>query len=268
MVQRPRPTCVRRVDGAVRVGRNSVRRGVTLLEILIVLALIIATAAVAIPAMTSRFENTRFDATTDQLIATLALARAEAQRQRRPVQMLWDAETSTVFAAWLDQPSDSSEDESGDPNITPEEPEGDGQAVPVRDRLSEAGIGASQLAIGGSRLRVVLPEGCRVEVGDAEIDGSGADPKSAGDPSTAGERQAGLAEPQLLSLIVYMPDGSTFGAASFRMVDRSGRQVRFDVNPWTGQAVASRERRASAGAMDESEDLISPDETASLNGEG
>ncbi|GEM_PF-3167127 len=220
-------------------------RGLTLLEILIVLVLILAAAAIAIPAMTQRFESTRFDATIDQVVATLALARAESQRARRPVQVMWDPTDRVVYAAWLDTSSPPAGDQQDGPTPSTEaftrsaDVSLNDDTLSGSDRLNAAaGIGAKAMATGGSRLRVVLPEGCRVKTrsaSDAEVSEEASTP--AAEP-TGQSRGPEAAEP--VSLIVYMPDGSTFGDASFTVVDRGGRQSRVEVNPWTGQASVSR----------------------------
>jgi type II secretory pathway pseudopilin PulG len=238
---------------------------VTLLEILIVLALIIATAAIAIPAMTNRFENTRFDATIDQLVATLSLSRAEAQRQRRPVQLLWDPDVRAVYAARLEnQPLPSEEDGSSFDVDAAKSADPDDESS-MSDRLNAAGAESKALATGGSRLRVVLPEGCSVEVGLPAMESDRDEP----DPRSRSEfdRVGGTLSAQPVSLIVYMPDGSTFGNASFRVVDTAGRQVRIDVNPWTGQAAARRIESASSDSMMEPDTEGDPIDRGTSNGE-
>lgn len=227
------------------------RRGLTLLEILIVLALLIATAALAIPAMTHRFESTRFEATVDQIIATLALARAESQQQRRPVQILWDAGERVVRGAWLDTELLAGDDEQSRPVDDSQAggTDADGEEADPQSRLDAAGAGARTLATGGSRLRVLLPEGCRVEPGRSESPEAGAtepSPDKRADPP-GGDSTAPI------SLVVYMPDGSTFGEASFRVVDDQGRQVRIEINPWTGQALVSQTPAAATSEPPASE---------------
>ncbi|MCL4196709.1 MAG: prepilin-type N-terminal cleavage/methylation domain-containing protein [Phycisphaerales bacterium] len=211
------------------------RRGLTLLEVLIVLALLIASAAIAIPAMSRRFESTRFDATVDQIIATLALARAQSQQQRRPVQVIWDANARTVRAAWLDAAALADEDDSDEPSREAEQPRDPADGSDERsgqDRLDNAAAAAGTMATGGSSLRVLLPEGCRVEVRPTADEEAPADAAEDRLDPIAADDSAG----RNLSLAVFMPDGSTFGQASFRVVDNRGRQVRIDINPWTGQA--------------------------------
>lgn len=238
----------------------------TLLEVLIVLTLIIATAAIAIPAMTERFENTRFDSTIDQIVATLALSRAESQQQRRPVQVMWDPAQRAVYATWLDQESLAGEDEadsaptSGDQSSADQPPstqDHSGDVLSAADQLNTAGAGTKAIWTGGSRLRVTLPEGCRVQAG-AQQEQPDAPPQDGSIlPPPRGSGSDAVASDQAISLIVYMPDGSTFGQASFVVMDNGGRQSRVDVNSWTGQVAVTR--------IEVSDDSVNADDS-SLDG--
>lgn len=237
------------------------RRALTLLEILIVLALLIAIAGVSIPAMTRRFENIRFDSTVDQIVATLALARAQAQEQRRPVQILWDEPRRALRAVLLDVGSLGFSEEGAleggssealrstrRSSASAENGQQDGT-----DRLGAAGAQAATLSTGGSRLRVVLPEGCLVRAGaaaaaEAPDGGNGGrvpDPSSVDRPD-----QPSTPENESISLVIFMPDGSTFGEASFLVLDGHRRRVRIEVNPWTGQAAVRAAEQLPAETPD------------------
>ncbi|MCC6907742.1 MAG: hypothetical protein IT430_07365 [Phycisphaerales bacterium] len=227
------------------------------------LVLLIAAAAVAIPAMTRRFESTRFDATADQVIAMLALSRAESQRQRRPVQMLWEPGERALYAAWLDtgaleeQDAGASPDDRVDSAATPDAASED---EPLSARLGAAAGGDPKaLALGGSRLRLVLPEGFRIQTRPpAEDDADGQAPLSGAWALAGDAARFSLHDAQPVSLLVYMPDGSTFGDASFTIVDAAGRQSRIEVNPWTGQATVTVMESAPADVGD----ALEPDSEA------
>lgn len=239
------------------------RRALTLLEILIVLALLIAIAGVSIPAMTRRFESIRFDSMVDQIVATLALARAQAQEQRRPVQIRWEQSRRALRAVVLDtgslEPADegSLEGESSEPRFSTRRASGSpGDREPeAQDRLSAAGAQAATLSAGGSRLRVVLPEGCRIQTGaaaDAEApddgDGGASSPRPLVRPNSPPAPSS-----ESVSLVVFMPDGSTFGEASFMVLDGRRRRVRIEVNPWTGQAAVQSAEDLAAEPSDAEE---------------
>lgn len=209
--------------------------------------------------MSDRFENTRFDSTIDQIVATLALSRARSQQQRRPVQLMWDPARRVVYAAWLDQESLSSEDESNSVQRSSDQAGADqppstkghsGDTLSAADQLNAAGQATKAIWTGGSRLRVTLPEGCCVQAGAPQEppasppqDGSILPPPRGGDAA---------ASDQAISLIVYMPDGSTFGQASFVVMDSAGRKSRIDVNSWTGQVVVSRIEASDDAPLDAS----------------
>lgn len=264
---RPRFTAAR--SGSLRRSSRAVprRTGLTLIEILIVLVLLVAAAAVAIPAMTRRFESTRFDATGDQVIATLALARAESQRQRRAVQILWNPADRALYATWLEtsalqgDDADALDEDRIESTAPPQEP-GD-KLTPARPGASESDRSRA-LGLGGSRLRLILPEGFRVQTGAAAVDESHTDELTGRASEAVGERLGSdPEEAQPVSLLVYMPDGSTFGDASFTIVDAAGRQLRISVNPWTGQATASELERAP----NEADDIVIPGEESPAEGE-
>ncbi len=232
------------------------------------LVLLVAAAAVAIPAMTRRFESTRFDATADQVIATLALARAEAQRQRRPVQLLWEPGERALYAAWLDTSVVPDDDASGlhsDSTESAASPqESTDQLTPSARLGAAAGDDPKTLALGGSRLRLVLPEGFRIQTGAAAEEEATEDALSGRPSAPAGEQDHfSLEDAQPVSLLVYMPDGSTFGDASFTIVDAGGRQSRIEINPWTGQVT----RSAVEVAPPDAGGVLEPDEQGSTESE-
>jgi len=260
-IARPRVVPLRGVCGCPGLAPEAPRRGLTLLELLIVLTLIIATAAIAIPAMSERFERTRFDSTIDQIVATLALSRAESQRQVRPVQVMWDPAQRVIRATWLDQKSLSGENDA-DSHQPSSDQSGSGrsvEALSAADRLNEVGAESHAIWTGGSRLRVVLPEGCGVHTGADESPPDAPPADGSILPPSSGEDAA--QSDQAVSLIVYMPDGSTFGEASFLVVDQGGRKSRIDVNSWTGQARVSRLEKSedAASAEGATSDALQPD---------
>ena len=65
-------------------------RGLTLLELLIALTLLLALGAIALPAMMSRLGERAFDTAADLTINHLLLARAYAQAERSPVEVIYD----------------------------------------------------------------------------------------------------------------------------------------------------------------------------------
>ena len=72
------------------------RRGVTLIELLIALALILATAAIVLPTFDRRLRDSEFTETAQQIRALLTMARAESQRIGEPLEVIYDAEETEL----------------------------------------------------------------------------------------------------------------------------------------------------------------------------
>jgi type IV fimbrial biogenesis protein FimT len=69
------------------VPRVAVLRGFTLVELMVTLAVAAVLAMVAVPGMTQLFRAARLSAQTDQLVSALNLARLEAVKRRRDIQL-------------------------------------------------------------------------------------------------------------------------------------------------------------------------------------
>jgi type IV fimbrial biogenesis protein FimT len=69
------------------VPRVAVLRGFTLVELMVTLAVAAVLAMVAVPGMTQLFRSARLSTQTDQLVSALNLARLEAVKRRRDIQV-------------------------------------------------------------------------------------------------------------------------------------------------------------------------------------
>jgi type IV fimbrial biogenesis protein FimT len=69
------------------VPRVAVLRGFTLVELMVTLAVAAVLAMVAVPGMTQLFRSARLSTQTDQLVSALNLARLEAVKQRKDIQL-------------------------------------------------------------------------------------------------------------------------------------------------------------------------------------
>ena len=86
--------------------RQRAHRAVTLIEMLIALALLLAMAALVYPVIHTRLANAQFDESMNQIIALLRQARAEAQQIGRPVVVEYDpAERALAFHVLRDDAS-------------------------------------------------------------------------------------------------------------------------------------------------------------------
>ena len=175
--------------------RRSRRPGVTLLELLIAIALLVALAAIALPSLVTDLDERAFVAAVDATHRQLLLARAHAQATGRSVELVFDARPSRIEARRFDPARLAVErDEAGEFDI-------DLDAGDDDDLVIHEGWAYRELPVG---VRVTRP-------------------------ARDGEESAGP-----LRLAVYLADGSAIFAPPFWIVDDAGRRRRVTVNPWTG----------------------------------
>jgi len=79
---------------------RSMSRGFTLIEMLVVLTIAVILLAIGIPNMTNLFQTNRLATTTNELVATLNLARSEAIRRGASVVMLSTAGARNWGGGW------------------------------------------------------------------------------------------------------------------------------------------------------------------------
>jgi prepilin-type N-terminal cleavage/methylation domain-containing protein len=198
-----------------------VRRGFTLLELLIVLGVLLALIALVFPALGSRVAGARFDAGKRQVEAALVMARAEAQRQGRA--MALRSCPAAQDAGLCVEPFDA---------VIPE---------------GEAGATGEQKA-DTPQPWVVLPRGVRVT---DRVPQSGASsgaaaedrPESADDLwGAAAKSKRPLVSPGSASVViaVFQADGSAWAPGGSYLVQENvgegPRVVEIRVNRWTGSA--------------------------------
>ena len=84
------------------------RRGLTLLELLIVIGLVVALGAIVLPAMTGVQSQRAFDSTVQIIRDQLLLARAHAQSTGTPVEVIYYSPSPRVEARLFDPELQSS----------------------------------------------------------------------------------------------------------------------------------------------------------------
>ena len=205
--------------------RRSRRPGVTLLELLVAIALLVALAAIALPSLITDLDERAFVAAVDVTHRQLLLARAHAQATGRSVELVFDARPSRVEARLFDPARLGAE----------------------RDEVSEFDVDLDavdddDLVIHESWAYRELPVGVQVTR-----------------PTPNGEESAGP-----LRLAVYLAVGSALFAPPFWIVDHAGRRRRVTVNPWTGvpnlEAEPSPDDRDAATDAVDPEDDVDPDD--------
>lgn len=223
------------------------RRGLTLLELLIVIGLVVALGAIVLPAMTGVQRQRAFDSTVQIIRDQLLLARAHAQSTGSPVEVLYYSHSPRVEARLFDPELQASPSPYVDADGW-----GDGpQSEPLMlDEEDEA-----ELVIGEAWAYRHLAGGIRItrtpaqqdvnefedEFGSFDEFGAGSDDRSQlFDPDE---------DPEAIRLAVFLPDGSALVAQPFWVIDNSGRVGRLEVNPWTGLPIF--DATGAYGAIDE-----------------
>ena len=203
------------------------RRGLTLIELLLAIGLVLIVGALVLPTVFTGLRERSFESAGEVVRNQLLLARAHAQLTRRPVEVVYanaPPRRPGVRARYflVDAPGPAMKRPaggvaSGDAGADP---------FPIDDEWQ---TNPDQEIVEGWADRD-LPDGLRL-TDRAETDRV------------------------VLRLAVYMPDGSALLVQSAWIRDDHGRRGKIEVNPWTG--LPSFERVASA--EDASADEASPE---------
>ena len=191
------------------------RRGLTLLELLLVIGVLLALGAIVMASVMSGLDGRAFSITADTIHNQLLLARSHAQQTRTPVVIRYRGNPPRLEASLLIV---GSRTEGG------RGPEDGTLWEPTTGDLEPRAAGL--IAEGWARLD--LPDGVWIARETAEM----------GDPAVDGEPLFGDLEPRRdaapMEMAVFLPDGSALVGERFVVGDRAGRRVRLTVNPWTG----------------------------------
>ncbi len=197
-----------------------IQRGVTLLELLIALALLLAMTALIAPAMVNRLDERAFENAAEVVRQQLLLARAHAALTGRPVEVLYRSDPSRVIARRFEPDADELPAEGGAVG-----PAGLDEAQEFEATLAEAWAYRQ------------LPEQMRCSH-ERPLAFDAADPDLAAGLREA--RQAQATSPAALRLAVYMPDGSTLLGRPIWLSDDDGRLIGLVINHWTGLPTLER----------------------------
>ncbi|MDG2422651.1 MAG: hypothetical protein P8M22_01600 [Phycisphaerales bacterium] len=214
----------RRFPGSVRVHARSF----TLIEILIVLSLLIAAAALVMPMFTSTLAERRFENTMDRVTGHLLSARLESMERRAPIEVVWTGEEmqarifdpellDSVPSGFLD--GDTSADIELD---LPESQEDQPEAIEV----------------------LVLPPGVTCLDSEPVFEDQDALFQSSED------------DVQTIRIAVYLPDGSVIERGPHWIVDGDGRTAALWIDRRTGLPTLNRRGVAPRGEEETEEDTF------------
>jgi type II secretory pathway pseudopilin PulG len=208
------------------------RRGVTLLELLLAIALLLALGGLVLPALFDRLTERAFESSAEIVRSQLLLARAHAQAAGEPVEVLFETDPPRVAARRFDISLVDLEPRSG-ASVAPygktstDEPfevalvddEQVSQMLRIREPWAERVL-ADRVWIADDP---GLPAGEPAEFGvEARLAAAGGEPVEQDEV------------PRAIRLALFMPDGSAALAEPVWIRDDHGRRGRITVNHWTG----------------------------------
>lgn len=232
-------------------------RGVTLLELLIVIALLLGAAALVLPALGRQLSERTFESACADVEAACLLARAEAMRSGRAIELRWDAQASALVSSEFDPAAVVDDDMRREEaprdfhtnNIDWLDADPPADLIPFEELDNDDG---GPFVINSLRLpEGVLPVRTQPQVNDA------------------GEHIPPVEE-KSFRVVVYLGDGSALLARTVWLTDEASDSslARLEINPWTGvpgiervAAVAADELADHEGSEDPGFTLEAGDET-------
>jgi hypothetical protein len=182
------------------------RRSLTILEMLIALALLLAMAAIVAPSLLNTLEERAFETAADETNEQLMMARAHAQATGTPIEVTYSAGKSQVQARVFSPMADvgAIADSGGEPVHEPWALRflGRGVRIVARKPVSESAAVDPMVA------ELPIPD----DVETLEDLGKGQD----------------------VRLAVFMPDGTALMSDRVWLNDAKGRLGVFTINPWSG----------------------------------
>lgn len=210
------------------VGRVMHRRSLTLLEVLIVVALLLGMAAIIAPSVISTLDEQAFETAADVTGEQLMLARAHAQATGQSVEVRYRRGESRVearfFMPWMMsyQIAAAADSEAGSSQTgASAEANSSTDRTPSNRDIAEAWASRS---ISKS-----------VRIGSHRTGGSDSDSRHATSSLDDAEAiEAELTNTDGVRLAVFMPDGTALLNDPFWFEDGDGRVGRLTINPFSG----------------------------------
>lgn len=241
------------------------RRGLTLLEIMIALALVVALGAITLPNVLRALDERAHDGAVQVLTNQLLLARAHAQTTGRPVEVVYLTDDARIVARPFDLTGAA--DDRDDPLTAPdsaalESPFPAGATREV-DAIPEGW--ADHVFAEGVSVQREAPSDPNARPFDAAgFEGlGGLGPALDLDDGPFGESfaSADAGADEIIRIAVYLPDGTTLLAAPVWIVGVDGLAGELTVNQWTGlPAYAPRGAAGSVEMTAPEEDAIEQDD--------
>lgn len=269
------------------MNRCAGRRGFTLIELLLVVGLLVAIAAIALPSALDTLDRRRFEGEVDELLAQLRSAQAMARVDGTILEVrLRPVDDGAQTSSALREPSTAGAvvevrrvDLASAPGRGGDFPSGrDDRAAASRSRADQPFAEVGMVGLFDDAMNDAPPgtlvDGswglcrfeCTVEIAlpSSSFEGEGLD---GADPVTGEDDVAARAQPSIAMatasteetpphgwrVALFLPDGSAPMSLPLRLRDRDGRQAVIVINPFTGRAVIERADAAAA------ESLVDPD---------
>jgi prepilin-type N-terminal cleavage/methylation domain-containing protein len=240
-------------------GRGGGRRGLTLLELLIVIALLLALGALSLPAIQRTLEDRAFETAVEVTTSQLLLARAHAQVSGEPVEVRYRSPRPNIVAVRFD-PSSVIVSEAADEFRIDDAAEADEtsdsatrQAIDPWTAMPDEDDEPLELIDAGWSYRD-LPDGVWVsleapedlmdammparDIAAFDTDFAGFDPPpdpyAMDDPFRDDGPPGDQDDPRTIRLAVFLPDGSAILCSRVCLRGRDDRAGWLEVNPWTG----------------------------------
>lgn len=225
------------------------RRGFTLLELMIVIALLLAVTSMAAPSLVGILRGSALDGAAAQVESVAVLVRADAQQRSRAVRLEARSRADGsigIYSRAFTSADSWTGDSAGDFSYQVQTQNDD----PTAGDLSDAAWDSPDEERG--RLRLVLPRTVTIErsppgasddVLPLEAAGFSSDAPAMLDDALWGREFSGLEEEVDITLAVFLPDGGAVSGSPVYLVAGRGRCVEVRINRWTG-SVAVRPVRA------------------------
>ena len=232
------------------------KRSLTLLETLIAIVLILAMSALVIPSLLSSMEERTFESAADVTNDHLMMARAHAQATGSPVEVMFSADRSQVFARFFRAGGGGEQFQlSTTPGAEDNDVRNLGPLAPESDEFA----GSDQTLIAEPWAVRDISRDIRImnhrPIGLVSSD-SVSEPDLSSKESEVEETLESLGSGQEVRLAVFMPDGSALLGEPVWLDDDKGRVGMLTINPWSGIPLFQRlvENDVVAGARGAQDD--------------